>query len=186
MVFISEEEFSAHDIHQPLELVPRIWFFSWCFHKTTQEGPNNISVSFLFLLKWTFQKHPLSWVCEGQCCLIISGKFNIYCINVCACFSWFWLISNSNLTSSWYYSDSNNHFTCRRLHGVQLKLMLSDVFLYTFHFQSMFIFLHYLKGTPFQTADQGKSRRLTHWEQLNNGEQFTGTRKFFTLVPIFL
>ena len=101
MVFISEEEFSAHDIHQALELVPSIWFFSWCFNKTTQEGPNNISVSFLFLLKWTFQKHPLSWVCKGQCCLIISGKFNIYCINVCACFSWFWLISNSNLTSSW-------------------------------------------------------------------------------------
>ena len=50
----------------------------------------------------------------------------------------------------------------------------------------MFIFLHYLKGTPFQTADQGKARRLTHWEQLNNGEQFTETRKFFTLVPIFL
>ena len=52
--------------------------------------------------------------------------------------------------------------------------------------QSMFIFLHYLKGTPFQTADQGKARRLTHWEQLNHGEQFTETRKFFTLVPIFL
>ncbi|KAL9967103.1 hypothetical protein ACROYT_G025271 [Oculina patagonica] len=56
----------------------------------------------------------------------------------------------------------------------------------TFHNLSMFIFLHYLKGTPFQTADQGKARRLTHWEQLNNGEQFTETRKFFTLVPIFL
>ncbi|EDO28402.1 predicted protein, partial [Nematostella vectensis] len=52
--------------------------------------------------------------------------------------------------------------------------------------QCMFLLLHYVKGTPFETSDQGKARRLTHWEQINQGVQFTQTRKFFTLIPIFL
>ena len=57
---------------------------------------------------------------------------------------------------------------------------------YHFFFQCMFILLHYLKGTPFRTSDQGKSRRLTHWEQIDQGTQFTDTRKFLTFVPIVL
>jgi hypothetical protein len=50
----------------------------------------------------------------------------------------------------------------------------------------MFIFLHLLKGTPWESADQGKVRSLTHWEQIDDGVQFTSTRKFLTLVPIIL
>lgn len=56
----------------------------------------------------------------------------------------------------------------------------------TIHNVCMFILLHYLKGTPFRTSDQGKSRRLTHWEQIDQGTQFTDTRKFLTFVPIVL
>ncbi|XP_031572672.1 ORM1-like protein 3 [Actinia tenebrosa] len=56
----------------------------------------------------------------------------------------------------------------------------------TVHNVSVFLVLHYLKGTPFETSDQGRSRRLTHWEQIDQGTQFTLTRKFFTLVPILL
>lgn len=54
------------------------------------------------------------------------------------------------------------------------------------HSLVMFAFLHVLKGTPWETGDQGKVRLLTHWEQIDNGEQFTATRKFLTMVPIVL
>lgn len=103
-------------------------------------------------------------------------------------------VSIDNPNESWLESKGT-WFTYVLLITLGHLVILSVPFLKTstawtltnmFHNMSMFIFLHYLKGTPFQTADQGKSRRLTHWEQLNNGEQFTGTRKFFTLVPIFL
>ena len=50
----------------------------------------------------------------------------------------------------------------------------------------MFILLHMVKGTPWETNDQGEARMLTQWEQLDYGKQFTGTRKFFTVVPIVL
>ena len=46
--------------------------------------------------------------------------------------------------------------------------------------------LHHLKGAPFETYDQGQSRRLTHWEQIDKGEMFTATRKFLTLAPIIV
>uniref|UniRef100_A0A2K6GZC9 Uncharacterized protein n=1 Tax=Propithecus coquereli TaxID=379532 RepID=A0A2K6GZC9_PROCO len=44
----------------------------------------------------------------------------------------------------------------------------------------------FMKGTPFETPDQGKARLLTHWEQLDYGVQFTSSRKFFTISPIIL
>ncbi|XP_007116628.1 ORM1-like protein 1 isoform X2 [Physeter macrocephalus] len=52
--------------------------------------------------------------------------------------------------------------------------------------QGMYVFLHAVKGTPFETPDQGKARLLTHWEQLDYGVQFTSSRKFFTISPIIL
>lgn len=54
------------------------------------------------------------------------------------------------------------------------------------HNSIMFVLLHIVKGTPWESADQGKVRYLTHWEQIDNGEQFTVTRKFLTVVPIVL
>uniref|UniRef100_A0A8B9GJI6 ORMDL sphingolipid biosynthesis regulator 1 n=1 Tax=Amazona collaria TaxID=241587 RepID=A0A8B9GJI6_9PSIT len=58
---------------------------------------------------------------------------------------------------------------------------------FPFHFpQGMYVFLHAVKGTPFETPDQGKARLLTHWEQLDYGVQFTSSRKFFTISPIIL
>ncbi|XP_066998150.2 ORM1-like protein [Anabrus simplex] len=47
-------------------------------------------------------------------------------------------------------------------------------------------FLHILKGTPWIPQDQGDCRVLTHWEQIDNGQQFTATRKFFIIFPIVL
>ncbi|GFR24823.1 ORM1-like protein 3 [Trichonephila clavata] len=54
------------------------------------------------------------------------------------------------------------------------------------HNAAMFVMLHLVKGTPWESGDQGKVRYLTHWEQIDNGVQFTDTRKFLTVVPIVL
>jgi len=40
-----------------------------------------------------------------------------------------------------------------------------------------------LTGTPFETA-QGEFDGLTLWEQMDNGQQFTPTKKYLTAVPI--
>lgn len=50
----------------------------------------------------------------------------------------------------------------------------------------MFVFLHLLKGTPWEPGDQGVTRTLTHWEQIDDGAQFTATRKFLTIFPIIM
>ncbi|KAL1138039.1 hypothetical protein AAG570_009734 [Ranatra chinensis] len=54
------------------------------------------------------------------------------------------------------------------------------------HNTIQFIFLHILKGAPWIPQDQGDSRVLTHWEQIDYGRQFTKTRKFLTAAPIIL
>jgi len=48
-----------------------------------------------------------------------------------------------------------------------------------------FYLLHWVKGSPID-VDQGKYDKLTFWEQLDDGVQYTGTRKFFTLIPVVL
>eukprot|EP00300_Choanocystis_sp_HF-7_P023634 c2432_g1_i1.p1 GENE.c2432_g1_i1~~c2432_g1_i1.p1 ORF type:complete len:155 (-),score=32.56 c2432_g1_i1:125-589(-) len=47
----------------------------------------------------------------------------------------------------------------------------------------MFIAFHWVKGTPFD-FEQGEHDKLTLWEQIDDGVQFTGARKFFIAVPI--
>jgi hypothetical protein len=42
-----------------------------------------------------------------------------------------------------------------------------------------------MQGSPID-ADMGKYDKLTFWEQLDDGVQYTGTRKFFTAVPVLL
>ncbi|XP_064648329.1 ORM1-like protein 1 [Lineus longissimus] len=54
------------------------------------------------------------------------------------------------------------------------------------HNVMMFFMFHIEKGTPFETADQGKSRGLTNWEQFDHGEYYSDTKKFLTIVPIVL
>ncbi len=61
-----------------------------------------------------------------------------------------------------------------------LKLILYEIL------QINFIVLHVIKGAPWEIQDQGLARRLTHWEQIDYGVQFTRTRKFLTIVPIIL
>ena len=45
--------------------------------------------------------------------------------------------------------------------------------------------MHWVKGNPFFNG-QGKYDKLTFWEQLDHGKQYTPTRKVLTLVPILL
>ncbi|XP_004429270.1 PREDICTED: ORM1-like protein 2 isoform X1 [Ceratotherium simum simum] len=54
------------------------------------------------------------------------------------------------------------------------------------HNLAMYIFLHTVKGTPFETPDQGKARLLTYWEQMDYGLQFTSSRKFLSISPVVL
>ncbi|NXF89937.1 ORML2 protein, partial [Eubucco bourcierii] len=50
----------------------------------------------------------------------------------------------------------------------------------------MYLLLHTVKGTPFETPDQGSARLLTHWEQIDHGTQFTSSRKFLSVSPVLL
>ena len=50
----------------------------------------------------------------------------------------------------------------------------------------MFVILHVTRGTPYMLSDQGTARKQTQWEQLDQGKQFTPTKKFLTIVPIVL
>ncbi|RMZ92864.1 ORM1 1 [Brachionus plicatilis] len=54
------------------------------------------------------------------------------------------------------------------------------------HNVAAFYLLHIVKGAPWETSDQGKARSYTYWEQIDDGVQFTATRKFLTTVPIVL
>ncbi|KAH8329644.1 hypothetical protein KR074_005919 [Drosophila pseudoananassae] len=47
-------------------------------------------------------------------------------------------------------------------------------------------FLHVIKGAPWLSTENDPSRRLTHWEQIDDGIQMTTTRKFLTAAPIVL
>lgn len=50
-----------------------------------------------------------------------------------------------------------------------------------------FFVLHWTKSVPWLSpTDQGSFRRLTHWEQLDHGIQYTPTRTFLTIIPILL
>lgn len=49
----------------------------------------------------------------------------------------------------------------------------------------LYIMFHQVKGTPFE-FNSGAYDNLTMWEQIDNGDQYTPTKKFLMLVPIGL
>lgn len=53
------------------------------------------------------------------------------------------------------------------------------------HSQVTFYFMHWKKGSPVPDED-GKYDRLTFWEQVDGGSQYTYNRKVFTVIPITL
>lgn len=48
-----------------------------------------------------------------------------------------------------------------------------------------YIMFHQVKGTPFE-FNSGAYDNLTMWEQIDNGDQYTPTKKFLMIVPIAL
>mmetsp|Transcript_21340 Transcript_21340/g.34305 ORF Transcript_21340/g.34305 Transcript_21340/m.34305 type:complete len:195 (+) Transcript_21340:61-645(+) len=54
------------------------------------------------------------------------------------------------------------------------------------HAAVTFYLMHWRRGTPLETFDQGKNDRYTFWEMLDEGAQYTPTRKFFQIVPMVL
>ncbi|XP_063485047.1 ORM1-like protein 3 isoform X2 [Symphalangus syndactylus] len=87
------------------------------------------------------------------------------------------------------HSEVNPNTRVMNSRGIWLSYVLAigllHVVLLSIPF-GMYIFLHTVKGTPFETPDQGKARLLTHWEQMDYGVQFTASRKFLTITPIVL
>ncbi|XP_038044762.1 ORM1-like protein 2 isoform X2 [Patiria miniata] len=53
------------------------------------------------------------------------------------------------------------------------------------HSLLMYLLFHYIKGSIWSDCQQTE-RYLTQWEQIDNGDQFTTTRKFLTVVPIVM
>ncbi|KAJ1507938.1 hypothetical protein HMI56_007534, partial [Coelomomyces lativittatus] len=51
------------------------------------------------------------------------------------------------------------------------------------HNIASFIMFHWIIGTPFEFQG-GACDGLTLWEQIDNGVQFTPSKKFFTALPI--
>ncbi|CAO1310215.1 unnamed protein product [Diamesa hyperborea] len=47
-------------------------------------------------------------------------------------------------------------------------------------------FLHIIKGAPWMTCFEESNRSETHWEQLDDGNQWTSQKKFLTAIPIIL
>jgi len=67
-----------------------------------------------------------------------------------------------------------------------LSVAVAWTLTHVIHNALMYIILHVEKGTPFETADQGKFRYFTVWEQIDYGVQLSASRKFLTVVPIVL
>lgn len=62
---------------------------------------------------------------------------------------------------------------------------LAWTYVHLAHGAVTFYLMHWCKGSPME-EDQGKWDSYTFWEQLDDGQQGTRTRKFFTVVPVVL
>ncbi|VDM35108.1 unnamed protein product, partial [Hydatigera taeniaeformis] len=56
----------------------------------------------------------------------------------------------------------------------------------TLHNVLTYLVLHWEKGSPYETLNQGEERILTQWEQFDDGEQYSPTKKFLLVVPIVI
>lgn len=60
----------------------------------------------------------------------------------------------------------------------RLKLPCSGI-------QATYIMFHFVEGVPFE-SNSGVWDRLTMWEQIDGGAQYTPTKKWLTCLPIGL
>jgi hypothetical protein len=62
-------------------------------------------------------------------------------------------------------------------HTSHLSLRLSQI---------TYVMFHYVTGTPFEGNNGGVYDRLTLWEQIDQGAQYTPAKKWLTILPILL
>uniref|UniRef100_A0A452QZP3 ORM1-like protein 2 n=1 Tax=Ursus americanus TaxID=9643 RepID=A0A452QZP3_URSAM len=53
------------------------------------------------------------------------------------------------------------------------------------HNLAMYVIFYTVKGTPFETPDQGKALLLTHWEQMDSRLQFTSSANSSAFLPLY-
>eukprot|EP00823_Brevimastigomonas_motovehiculus_P002110 TRINITY_DN1347_c0_g3_i1.p1 TRINITY_DN1347_c0_g3~~TRINITY_DN1347_c0_g3_i1.p1 ORF type:complete len:168 (-),score=29.51 TRINITY_DN1347_c0_g3_i1:574-1077(-) len=63
--------------------------------------------------------------------------------------------------------------------------MLAWTIINCLHAVGTFYFVHWIRGTPI-SDDQGMYQKYTFWEQIDDGRQYTVTRKLFILVPVVI
>jgi uncharacterized membrane protein YjdF len=101
--------------------------------------------------------------------------------------------SQINPNTSWL--NARGSWTVHICFVVSIKLFFSSLpgttpeaswtlTLLSYNLITFFIF-HWTLGAPFR-FDQGDYDGLTLWEQIDDGQQFTPTRKFLTAVPTIL
>ena len=52
--------------------------------------------------------------------------------------------------------------------------------------QITFRYLHWLKGAPFTTLDQGEASQLTQWEQLTANNDLNIFQRFCIAMPVLM
>lgn len=84
----------------------------------------------------------------------------------------------------WTYSGM---LCCNLLIFVNSKLCETILIIFV---QLTFFIFHWIKGTPFSDegtyVSESKYSKLTLWEQIDSGVQYTPTRKFLTLAPVIM
>eukprot|EP01125_Pyxidicula_operculata_P008312 TRINITY_DN2798_c0_g1_i1.p2 TRINITY_DN2798_c0_g1~~TRINITY_DN2798_c0_g1_i1.p2 ORF type:complete len:153 (-),score=27.31 TRINITY_DN2798_c0_g1_i1:1137-1595(-) len=68
---------------------------------------------------------------------------------------------------------------------LHINIALAWTIVNLIHSVSTFFALHWAKGSPFPHTNS-KIDKLTVWEQIDNEEQYTPTKKVLTAVPIVL
>jgi hypothetical protein len=63
--------------------------------------------------------------------------------------------------------------------------MLCRLTLHPLDSQISYLMFHYVTGTPFE-SNAGAYDELTLWEQIDEGAQYTPTKKWLTSMPIVL
>lgn len=75
-------------------------------------------------------------------------------------------------------------------HLVLLSLPISTELVWTLtnvcHCVITFVSLHWLKGAPFETMDEGESLGMTQWEQISASTDMTQTKRFLIAFPVFV
>lgn len=99
----------------------------------------------------------------------------------------FWLYYALLLLAVRIFIGTLIHFithTTSNKHYIQYSWSITHIL----HSLITFYIMHWKKGTPYESQynNQGEYDRDTYWEQIDQGKQYTNTKKIFMLVPVVL